>query len=104
MDLAVAVGAEQNALGELGRDLLPWSRDAVRGDREVLRPGLDMMEFEGRHGEWALAALASTAKQIDRALLCPAPKLDDRYTIALSCRCMERAVAIRADEIALGCL
>lgn len=78
MDLTVAVRAQQHAFAQLGDDQRPSAWDAVGRDRELLRRGIKVMEFEGRDRRGGPAALATAAEELDRSLLGAPARFDHR--------------------------
>src|SRR5688572_24584952 len=98
----MTVRTQEHALFELRRDLLPRSRDAVCGDRELFRASFSVMELECRDAERTTASFATTAEQCHGAELRPAPELNDGDTGRLHIRGVPHAVAVRTHEIALG--
>jgi len=102
--LAVAVRAEQDALGELGFGLRPASGDPIVRDRELLRSRVHVMELEQwlRYDERATET--ATTQQGDSTTLRLAPRADEGVVIDRRGDEMTPPMAVRAQQVALGSL
>ncbi|TME70168.1 MAG: hypothetical protein E6I49_09365 [Chloroflexi bacterium] len=69
VDLGVAIRAKHDAAFKLLSDLLPWSIDAVYGDREFLFARVGVVELHCGGRELTAARPALTAKRCDRSKL-----------------------------------
>ena|SRR6266446_1885043 len=69
VDLGVAIRAKHDAAFKLLSDLLPWSIDAVYGDREFLFARVGVVELHCGGREPTAARPALTAKRCDRPKL-----------------------------------
>ncbi|TMG49216.1 MAG: hypothetical protein E6H89_12770 [Chloroflexi bacterium] len=69
VDLGVAIRAKHDAAFKLLSDLLPWSIDAVYGDREFLFARVGVLELHCGGRELTAARPALTAKRCDRSKL-----------------------------------
>ena len=101
MHLAVAVRTEENAFGELRRDLLPPSRDALGRDAELLRRRIDVMELERVYRLTEVAADARTAHRSDGAKFQPAAESNDLMPAVTLEHAVAGSVAICTKKEAL---
>ncbi|HTH70923.1 MAG TPA: hypothetical protein VL493_06550, partial [Candidatus Saccharimonadales bacterium] len=78
MGLAVAVRAEQDALRELGFDLLPRAENSIRRYGEVLRARVEVVELEQASMNPMTAAHTHPTERHHRFSLALATERDER--------------------------
>ncbi len=101
MDLAMAVGAKEDALLELGFDLVPAPRDAFGRDAELLPCWIQVMELECIDRLAKPATGARSAHGRDRPTLRALAKHGDRMRAGALDGQVPDPVAIRANKSAL---
>ena len=102
VDLGVAIRAKHDAAFKLLSDLLPWSIDAVDGDREFLLGRVGVVELHRGRREPMATRPAPAAKRCDRSKLHLAAQLHYPMLRYNSRTRVPDSVTVRANEVALG--
>jgi hypothetical protein len=98
---AVAVRAEEHALGELGFDPFPAAQNAISRDGEILGPRIRVVELEYTRRDGGTAALAERPQLLDRPPFALAAKRDFSGLVGPRYREVPGPVTIRAEQVAL---